>query len=139
MSEGNVCVGTQGQPWITTSGSADAFLLNMLSWGRPVETSLVGAFDKSGRGSRRDIPLPFHRDGDYSKDVSAKHNIDVVGLHCLKPGKAVTLIKYRDKVHSIRLQKGQGIIFDNKAVTHAREGDVGDRVLLRVWMEIIKD
>jgi hypothetical protein len=128
-------VGNSEQPWEFTHGSSDEFLLKMLEYGKPVEVSLVGVFDETGRGSRRDIPLPFHRDGDYSKDMAAKHSIDVVGLHCLRSGDATTLIKHGDKVHQYNLQEGHGIIFENQEVLHAREGEVGDRVLLRVWIE----
>jgi hypothetical protein len=129
-------VGTAKQPWIVYSGTADDFLLKMLEYGKPIETSLVGVFDDRGRGSRRDVPLPFHRDGDYSKDMAAKHNIDVVGLYCIRDGGNVeTLIKYDDNVYRFQLCQGQGIIFDNHAVLHAREGAVADRLLLRVWIE----
>ena len=128
-------IGTPHQPWELLDTTAEDFLLQMLKYGKPIETSLVGSFDQSGRGSRRDIPLPFHRDGDYSKEKASKNSIDVVGLFCIRGGEANTLIKYKDKITSYNLKKGQGIIFDNKEVLHAREGEVGDRILLRVWVE----
>jgi len=117
--------------------TADQFIFSMLQLGKPIETSLVGVFESEGRGSKRDIELPFHKDGDYSKDIAAKHSIDYVGLYCLKGGDTETVIKVdgSDEEHSIVLQTGQGVIMNNKNVTHARKGSVGDRLLLRVWIE----
>lgn len=117
--------------------TADQFILDMLKLGKPIETSLVGVFESEGRGSKRDIELPFHRDGDYSKEIAAKHSIDYVGLYCIKGGNTETVIKVdgSDEEHSIVLQTGQGVIMNNKNVTHARKGTVGDRLLLRVWIE----
>jgi len=117
--------------------TADQFIFSMLQLGKPIETSLVGVFESEGRGSKRDIELPFHKDGDYSKDIAAKHSIDYVGLYCLKGGDTETVIKIdgSDEEHSIVLQTGQGVIMNNKNGTHARKGTVGDRLLLRVWIE----
>ena len=115
--------------------SADNFLLEMLKLGKPIETSLVGAFDKQGRGSRRDIDLPLHRDGDYSVATAIQHSIDWVGLYCIKSGKATTLIEDNGKLKEFNLQEGQAIILDNKLCRHGRKGKVGDRLLLRVWIE----
>lgn len=128
-------VGTPEKPWEVISTSADEFLLKMLEYGIPIETSLVGVFGEKGRGSRRDIPLPFHRDGDYSTAMAEKHSIDVVGLYCIREGEANTLIQHNGETISLTLSKGQGIIFENQEVLHAREGKVGDRILLRVWIE----
>lgn len=128
-------VGTPDQPWEIVDTTADEFLLRMLEYGIPIETSLVGVFGEKGRGSRREIPLPFHRDGDYSIDISAKHSIDVVGLYCIRDGDAITVIKHREDTYPIILKRGQGIIFENQEVLHAREGKVGNRILLRVWVE----
>ena len=115
--------------------TADNFLLEMLKLGKPIETSLVGAFDKQGRGSRRDIDLPLHRDGDYSVATAIQHSIDWVGLYCIKSGKATTLIEDNGKLREFNLQEGQAIILDNKLCRHGRKGKVGDRLLLRVWIE----
>lgn len=116
--------------------TADEFLLEMLSLGKPIECSLVGVFDEQGRGSRRDIPLPLHRDGDYSTAIAEKHSIDYVGLYCVRDGgnACTTVINGEDK-YQFFLQQGQSIIFDNNECLHGREGQVGDRVLLRVWIE----
>ena len=110
----------------------DEFLFKMLSIGKPLETSLVGAFDDTGRGSRRDIDLPLHRDGDYS--TAFKDKIDYVGLYCFRGGDAETIIKFEDKVKKINLKPREAIIFNNKLCRHGREGAVGDRVLLRIWI-----
>ena len=121
--------------------SCNEFITHMLTLGKPTEVSLVGSFDKQGRGSRRDIELPFHKDGDYSSKVAKKNNqvfdkkVDVVGLYCIKGGEATTLIKYMDEIKEINLKSNQGVIFDNNECFHSRKGKVGDRVLLRIWIE----
>jgi len=120
---------------IIDNTTADDFLLGMLKLGKPIETSLVGAFDKQGRGSRRDIDLPLHRDGDYSIAKAIEHSIDWVGLYCIREGEAMTLIEDGYEVKEINLKKGQAIIFDNRICRHGRKGRVGDRLLLRVWIE----
>jgi len=123
---------------VVDNTTADNFILEMLKLGKPVETSLVGVFDDEGRGSRRDIDLPFHRDGDYSKDIAAKHSIDYVGLYCIKGGESKTLIETEGTEVELVLKEGQGLIMNNKNVRHARKGPVGDRLLLRVWIEAQK-
>ena len=120
--------------------TADQFILEMLKLGKPIELSLVGVFEKEGRGSKRDIELPFHRDGDYSKDIAEKHSIDYVGLYCIKGGETETVIKIEStgEEHSIVLKEGQAVVMNNKTVLHARKGNVGDRLLMRVWIEAPK-
>ena len=120
--------------------TADQFILEMLKLGKPIELSLVGVFENEGRGSKRDIELPFHRDGDYSKDIAAKHSIDYVGLYCIKGGETETVIKIEatGEEHSIVLKEGQAVVMNNKTVLHARKGNVGDRLLMRVWIEAPK-
>ena len=120
--------------------TADQFILEMLKLGKPIELSLVGVFEKEGRGSKRDIELPFHRDGDYSKDIAEKHSIDYVGLYCIKGGETETVIKIEatGEEHSIVLKEGQAVVMNNKVVLHARKGNVGDRLLMRVWIEAPK-
>ena len=118
--------------------TADNFILEMLKLGKPIETSLVGVFDSEGRGSRRDVDLPFHRDGDYSKEIAAKHSIDYVGLYCIKGGESKTLLEVEGKEIELTLKEGQAIIINNKNIRHARKGPVGDRLLLRIWIEEVK-
>lgn len=115
--------------------SADQFILEMLKLGKPIETSLVGVFDNEGRGSRRDVDLPLHRDGDYSKDIAAKHSIDYVGLYCIKGGESKTILEVDGQEIELTLKERQAIIMNNKNIRHARKGPVGDRLLLRVWIE----
>ena len=116
--------------------TADEFVLEMLKLGKPVLTSLVGVFDTKGLGHRRDIELSFHRDGDYSPEITAEHSIDYVGLYCIKSGEVTTILEFDNgKIEEFVLEKGQAIIFDNQKCRHARKGKVGDRVLLRIWTE----
>ena len=115
--------------------TADNFILEMLKLGKPIETSLVGVFDNEGRGSRRDVDLPFHRDGDYSKEIASKHSIDYVGLYCIKGGESKTLLEVEGKEVELTLKQGEAIIMNNKNIRHARKGPVGDRLLLRIWIE----
>lgn len=129
-------------PWYVLEDiNCNDFILHMVSLGKPVETSLVGAFDKEGRGSRRDIELPLHRDGEYSKKMAEKTNnkfnkkVDMVGLYCIKEGEARTLIKENEILSEIVLKKNQGLVFDNKICLHGRKGKVGDRILFRIWIE----
>lgn len=128
--------------------SADAFITDMLLYGKPVELSLVGVFDEQGpgRGSRQDIDLPLHRDGEYSAKLAEKQggyytppvDIDFVGLYCIKSGAApcFTII---ESVETGRLEfdlkRGDGLIFNNKAMLHGRRGLVGDRLLIRMWVK----
>ncbi len=127
--------------YILDNITCDDFIIHMLTLGKPIDISLVGVFDKEGRGSRRDIELPLHRDGDYSSKIAKKNNeifdkkIDYVGLYCVRDGDAKTLIKYNDEISEIVLKKNQAVIFDNMKCLHGRTGMVGDRILLRVWIE----
>tara|TARA_Y100001980_G_C14517156_1_gene292462 strand:+ start:973 stop:1383 length:411 start_codon:yes stop_codon:yes gene_type:complete len=124
--------------WYTLNDvSCNEFVLHMLSLGKPVEVTLVGAFESEGRGSQRDIELPFHRDGDYSKkkDKMFNKNVDIVGLYCIKGGNAKTLIKVDEVITELVLEENQGLVFDNMRCLHGRKGIVGDRVLLRIWIE----
>ena len=122
---------------IIDNTTADDFLLEMLRLGKPIECSLVGVFDEGSgkRGSRREIDLPRHRDGDYSVAKAIEHSIDWVGLYCIREGEAMTLIEDKGEVKEINLKKGQAIICDKKLCRHGRKGRVGDRLLLRVWIE----
>tara|TARA_B100000131_G_C17891455_1_gene522450 strand:+ start:256 stop:747 length:492 start_codon:yes stop_codon:yes gene_type:complete len=128
--------------WYTLNDiTCNDFILHILKFGKPIEISLVGAFDDKGRGHRRDIELPFHKDGEYSAKISKQNNesfdkkVDIVGLYCIRSGEAKTLIKCRENISEIKLKQNQGIIFDNQKCLHSRTGVVGDRILLRVWIE----
>ena len=132
-------------PWILVDDiTADEFILEMLKFGEPTETSLVGVFGSDkGRGSTRDIALPFHKDGTYSEKVAKNQGknfdkvVDYVGLYCIKSGETATQIKIdgSEEVTEVILSENQALIFDNNKCLHARSGPVGDRVLLRVWIK----
>lgn len=113
--------------------SADEFLKEMVLLGNPLETSLVGSFDKSGRGSRLDCELPFHKDGDYT--VKFKDKINIVSLYCIRGGEAKTLVQLPNgDIKEFSLKPKQAILINNKTCKHSRVGKVGDRLLLRVWI-----
>ena len=122
-------------PWVFLANiDADEFVLKMTKLGLPLETSLVGSFESSGRGSRRDIELGMHKDGEYT--TKFKNKVDIVGLYCLKSGDCKTVIKPEGKGEStFVLKKGQAVIFDNNICKHARTGLVKDRILLRIWIQ----
>lgn len=126
-------------PWYLTDGlSLEEFITGMLELGSPVEVTLVGVFDKEGRGSRRDIEMNPHHDGDYSNTDRP----DYVGLYCVREGEfeCVTEIYdpvVREKTDEVELKKGEAFIFDNTRIAHARRGKVGSRLLLRVWVKSV--
>lgn len=117
-----------------TFNNADEFLMDVLNLGTPIDTSLVGNFDEEGRGSRRDIDLPFHRDGDYT--TKYKGMIDVVALYCIREGNVETLIELPGGgIKRFNLKKNECLIINNKTCRHGRTGTVGNRLLLRVWIK----
>jgi hypothetical protein len=128
--------------WYIISCTLEEFILGMLRLGHPLEMSLVGDFDKTGRGSRRDIDLPLHQDGKYSEELTKaqggfyieKTDIDVVGLYCIKDDPSVKCITIVDDAE-VELKKGQALIFNNRNVFHGRKGHVGNRLLLRFWIK----
>ncbi len=127
--------------WYVESCTLEEFILGMLDLGYPLEMSLVGVFDDKGRGSRRDIDLPLHRDGEYSQKLAEaqggkyveKKDIHIVGLYCLREGggSCKTLIDDDE----VELHKGEALIFDNQQVLHGRKGPVGNRLLIRFWLK----
>lgn len=127
-------------PWYVVESTLEEFILGMLSLGYPLEVSLVGNFDTEGRGSRRDIDLPLHRDGEYSQKLAEaqggtyveKADIHVVGLYCIREGSGSCKTLVDDA--EIELKKGQALVFDNQKVLHGRKGSVGERILLRFWV-----
>jgi hypothetical protein len=125
--------------------TADNFLIEVLRLGKPSEITLVGAFDKSGRGSRQDVDLPLHHDGDYSRRKAEERGetwdkkIDYLCLYCLRGNKtATTLIESNGVMNEIVLKTGDAVFIDNRSVRHGRRGEVGDRILLRAWVEEVK-
>lgn len=136
-------------PFYVRRMTGDSFLRHMLSLGEILEMSLVGVFegkDKPGRGSRREMDLPLHRDGVFSAKLSEaqgghyveKPGIDFVGLYCLIGGMepCYTLLGQDESdVLEIDLKQGEALVFDNHKVMHGRRGPVGNRVLIRVWVK----
>ena len=110
----------------------------MLKYGKPIECSLVGVFDEGSgkRGSRREIDLPLHRDGDYSIAKAIEHSIDWVGLYCIREGEAMTLIEDGGEVKEINSEdKVKQLSLTTGSAGTVVRGRVGDRILLRVWIE----
>lgn len=133
---------TTDDPWeLIDFPNADEFLKYVITLGKPTEVSIVGAFGKEGRGSTQDMDLPLHHDGDYSarkaaeKGLTFDKKIDIVALYCLKEGNSITNLEWYDNRGCITLKTGQALILDNKICKHGRTGAVGDRLLLRVWIE----
>lgn len=133
---------TLNQPWFLMSNmSADRFIVDMLGLGQIEELTVVAAQDTTGRGSRQDIDLPLHHDGDYSarkaaeKGIPFDKTVDIVGLYCLKGGGTVTTLEWPGGTVDHVLETGQCLVFDNKICRHGRKGSVGDRVLLRAWIK----
>lgn len=129
-------------PWeLINFTNADEFLKYVITLGKPTEVSIVGAYSKDGRGSTQDMDLPLHHDGDYSarkaaeKGLTFDKKIDIVALYCIKSGNTITNIEWNDNRGSIILTEGQALIFDNHICKHGRTGGVGDRLLLRIWIE----
>jgi hypothetical protein len=129
-------------PWeLLNFPNADEFLKYVITLGKPTEITLVGAFGKEGRGSTQDMDLPLHYDGDYSarkaaeKGLTFDKKIDILALYCIKSGDTVTNLEWNDNRASIILKEGQSLIVDNRICKHGRTGAVGDRLLLRVWIE----
>lgn len=133
---------TTDDPWeLMDFPNADEFLKYVITLGKPTEVSIVGAFGKEGRGSTQDMDLPLHHDGDYSarkaaeKGLTFDKKIDIVALYCLKEGNSITNLEWYGNRGCIILKTGQALILDNKICKHGRTGAVGDRLLLRVWIE----
>ena len=133
---------TPENPWeLIKFSNADEFLKHIITLGKPSEVSIVGAYSNEGRGSTQDMDLPLHHDGDYSarkaaeKGLTFDKKIDIVALYCIKSGNTATDIEWYGNRGSIILTEGQALIFDNHICKHGRTGMVGDRLLLRVWIE----
>ena len=133
---------SEQNPWeLLNFPNADEFLKYVITLGKPTEITLVGAFGKEGRGSTQDMDLPLHFDGDYSarkaaeKGLTFDKKIDILALYCIKSGDTVTNLEWHDNLASIILKEGQALIVDNRLCKHGRTGTVGDRLLLRVWIE----
>ena len=129
-------------PWIFIENTnSDDFLKEVLKLGKPTEVSVVGVFGKDGRGSTQDMDLPLHFDGDYSarkaaeKGLTFDKKIDILAIYCLNGGDTITTLEWDKGYEEIVFKTGQALILDNHLCRHGRRGAVGDRLLLRVWIE----
>ncbi len=133
--------------YMLVNRTLDRFILGMLKLGKPVETLLVGAFNTEGRGAQRDMNLVLHRDGEYDEqlakdqgDMYVEHScgVDYVGFYCIKESldcNTIIQVDGEEEFHEVIQRKGEALIFDNRKIKHGRVGPVGDRLLLRMWIE----
>lgn len=136
------------RPWEVFDLSIEEFLIGMSSVGTPQEIQLVGSFaqpnDTSVRTAHRDIDLPLHRDGIYTKALAdmqdgmyvEKPNVDIIGMYCVRANDepCFTTISQDGKIviAEVDLKSGQALIMDNR-LHHGRHGSVGNRLLIRFW------
>ena len=123
--------------------SLEDYILGMLSFGKPMETLLVGDFYEEGIGASTGMEIQFHKDGVWSSAEAEAAgapwpSVDLVGFYCIVPGHATNTVKIDDTNEQIpiRLERGQALILDNRKVRHSRQGTVGDRLLLRLWIKL---
>jgi hypothetical protein len=139
------------EPWTVQSMSIEEFLIGMASLGTPVEIQLVGSFakadDSTVRTAHRDVDLPLHRDGIYTKALAdmqggkyvEKPNVDIIGMYCVRENgdsldPCYTQISQDGHyiVHEVALCAGEALIMDNRW-WHGRRGPIGQRLLIRFW------
>lgn len=136
-------------PWEVKKLSIEEFLIGMSGLGTPQEIQMVGAFaradDTTTRTAHRDVDLPFHRDGIYTKALAdmqqgmyvEKPNVDIIGMYCVRANDVpcFTTISEdgQNKVAEVNLATGEALIMDNRW-WHGRHGAVGRRLLIRFWV-----
>jgi hypothetical protein len=137
-------------PWEVKRLSIEEFLIGMASLGTPQEIQLVGSFapanDDSVRTAHRDIDLPLHRDGIYTKAIAdmqrgkyvERPNVDIIGMYCVRTNGDqpcyTTISQDGQEVDAeVNLRAGECIIMDN-TWWHGRRGAVGERLLIRFWV-----
>ena len=136
-------------PWQLKQLTIEEFLVGMCSLGTPQEIQMVGAFaradDTTVRTAHRDVNLPFHRDGIYTKALAdmqqgkyvEKPNVDIIGMYCVRANDepCYTTISENgvDTVAEVNLKSGEALIMDNRW-WHGRRGPVGTRLLIRFWV-----
>lgn len=137
-------------PWSVGFMSTREFLIGMSSLGTPQEIQMVGAFaadpnDQTVRTAHRDVDLPLHRDGVYTKAIAdmqggkyvEKPNVDIIGMYCLQANDEPcwTTISEDGKnvLAEVNLRAGEALIMDNR-LWHGRHGKVGKRLLIRFWI-----
>ncbi len=139
-------------PWEVKKLSIEDFLVGMSGLGTPQEIQMVGSFaradDDSVRTAHRDVDLPLHRDGIYTKAIAdmqqgkyvERPNVDIIGMYCVRANSNSIMPCYTtmsEDGHSIaaevNLKAGECLIMDNRW-WHGRRGPVGDRLLIRFWV-----
>jgi hypothetical protein len=146
------------KPWSVQKLTIEEFLIGMASLGTPQEIQMVGSFaeanDASVRTAHRDVDLPLHRDGIYTKalaDMQGGHyvekpNVDVIGMYCLRDNgeqsyynRCITTISEDGQkvIAEVSLCAGEALIMDNR-LWHGRRGPVGPRLLIRFWTTLKK-
>lgn len=139
-------------PWEVKTLTIEEFLVGMSSLGTPQEIQMVGSFaradDEAVRTAHRDVDLPLHRDGVYTKAIAdmqggkyvERPNVDVIGMYCVRTNSKSLMPCYttvsedgENVVAEINLRAGQALIMDNRW-WHGRRGPVGDRLLIRFWV-----
>lgn len=138
------------EPWSVGKMTIEEFLVGMCSLGTPQEIQMVGAFAKADdsmvRTAHRDVDLPFHRDGVYTKSIAdmqggmyvEKPNVDIIGMYCVRAGDEPcwTIVSEdeggKNILHEVNLTAGEALIMDNH-LWHGRRGAVGKRLLIRFW------
>jgi hypothetical protein len=136
------------KPWSVQQLTIEEFLIGMTSLGTPQEIQMVGSFaeadDSTVRTAHRDVDLPLHRDGIYTKALAdmqggmyvEKPNVDVIGMYCLRDNgdQCYTTISEdgQNVIAEVNLRTGEALIMDNR-LWHGRRGPVGKRLLIRFW------
>ena len=130
--------------------SIEEFLIGMSELGIPQEIQMVGSFakgdDTTVRTAHRDIDLPFHRDGIYTKAIAdmqqgkyvEKPNVDIIGMYCVRtnndePCYTTVSEDGLNTIFEVNLKAGEALIMDNR-LWHGRRGAVGKRLLIRFWI-----
>ncbi len=139
-------------PWEVKKLTIEEFLVGMSNLGTPQEIQMVGSFapaaDDTVRTAHRDIDLPLHRDGIYTKAIAdmqrgkyvERPNVDIIGMYCVRTNGLHNQPCYTTISHDgehidvqVDLCAGECIIMDNRW-WHGRRGPVGNRLLIRFWV-----
>lgn len=137
-------------PWEVKKLTIEEFLVGMSSLGTPQEIQMVGTFakadDVSVRTAHRDVDLPLHRDGIYTKALAdmqqgkyvERPTVDIIGMYCVRTNENLpcyTTVSEDGQtvVAEVDLKTGEALIMDNRW-WHGRHGAVGKRLLIRFWV-----
>lgn len=137
-------------PWEVKRLPLEDFICGMATLGTPQEIQLVGSFakgdDTTVRTAHRDVDLPLHRDGIYTRAIAdmqqgkyvERPNVDIIGMYCVRTndGKPCYTTISEDGVKvaaEVDLGAGECLIMDNRW-WHGRRGAVGKRLLIRFWV-----